>query len=155
MRKQHHYAVRVRWIGDLGEGTRSYRGYLRDHIIEAPNKPAIAASSDPAFCGNPARWNPEELFVASISACHKLWYLHLCAIAGIVVREYFDEAEGWMQEEASGAGQFTRVLLRPYVEIESGDAKKACDLHAEAQKMCFIARSIHTEVVCEPTIAMR
>jgi organic hydroperoxide reductase OsmC/OhrA len=151
--KTHRYALSVRWTGDLGQGTRSYRGYARDHEIAAPGKPTIPGSSDPAFRGDPARWNPEELFVAAVSACHKLWYLHLCASAGVVVRAYEDAASGEMAEEADGAGQFTRIVLRPQVTIEAGgDAEKARALHHAAHEKCFIARSIKTPVACEPTI---
>ena len=153
MAKQHSYSVRVRWVGDLGEGTRSYRGYSRNHEIEAQRKPTIPASSDPAFRGDPERWNPEDLFVASVSACHKLWYLHLCAEAGVIVRSYVDDAGGWMDEEDSGAGQFTRIVLRPRVEIGSGDAETARRLHQKAHEMCFIARSIRADVTCEPIIS--
>lgn len=155
MTKRHRYPVRIRWTGYLGEGTRSYRGYARDHVVEAPGKPAIPGSADPAFRGDPTRWNPEELFVASVSACHKLWYLHLCAVAGVVVRDYVDAAEGWMDEEPSGAGQFTRVTLRPRVTIEAGDPETARALHEKAHEMCFIARSIRCEVICEATIETR
>ncbi|HLY56474.1 MAG TPA: OsmC family protein, partial [Stellaceae bacterium] len=109
MTRQHRYRTTVRWTGNLGTGTASYRGYARAHEIEAPGKPAIPGSSDPAFRGDPARWNPEELLVASVSACHKLWYLHLASEAGIVVTEYVDSAEGEMVEEADGAGRFIQV----------------------------------------------
>ena len=81
--KTHHYSVTVQWTGNTGSGTSSYRGYERRHQISAGTKPPIPGSSDPAFRGDPACWNPEELLVAAISACHQLWYLHLCAEAGI------------------------------------------------------------------------
>lgn len=69
--RQHDYRVRVTWTGNKGSGTVSYRGYSRAHRIDAVGKPAIEGSSDPAFAGDPARW-PEELLLASLSACHKL-----------------------------------------------------------------------------------
>ena len=90
--KQHHYRVTVTWTGNRGEGTRTYSAYGRDHVIEAAGKPAISGSSDPAFRGDSARWNPEELLLASLSACHKLWYLHLCAVSGLNVLSYQDAA---------------------------------------------------------------
>ena len=146
--KQHHYAVNVSWTGNLGTGTASYRGYSRDHVIQAQGKAQIAGSSDPAFRGDPARWNPEELLVASLSACHKLWYLGLCAEAGIVVLAYEDDAEGEMVEEHSGAGQFSSVTLRPRVTLAAGsDLDKARELHHLAHQKCFIARSVNFPVV--------
>ncbi len=70
--KEHHYAVQVKWTGNLGQGTNSYHAYSRDHEISAAGKVAIAGSSDPAFRGDPARYNPEELLVSSLAACHML-----------------------------------------------------------------------------------
>jgi len=152
--RSHRYRVTVTWTGNRGDGTASFRGYGRDHAITAQGKPPIAGSSDPAFRGDPARWNPEELLVASLSACHKLWYLGLCAQAGVVVTAYEDEVEGEMAEEAGGAGQFTAVTLRPRVTIAAGsDAALALALHHKAHAMCFIARSVNFPVGCEPTVA--
>src|SRR5512146_3209248 len=111
--KQHSYDVELVWTGNDGAGTRSYRGYRRDHLVTAAEKPAIAGSSDPAFRGNPSRYNPEELLVAALSSCHMLAYLHLCAVSGISVVDYRDAAHGVMQETADGSGSFVRVVLRP------------------------------------------
>lgn len=153
MAKEHRYETVLNWTGNRGEGTASYRGYDRDHDLAAAGKPPIPGSSDPAFRGDPARWNPEELLVASLSACHQLWYLHLCATAGIVVTAYEDRAEGVMVEEANGAGQFSTVVLRPLVTVAPGsDTDKALTLHHEAHAMCFIARSVNFAVTHEPRI---
>ena len=116
--RRHRYEVAVAWTGNDGSGTSGYRAYRRDHEIAAPGKPSIAGSSDPAFRGDPARWNPEDLLVASLSSCHMLWYLHLCAVAGIVVTAYRDDAEGVMEEGADGGGRFTQVTLRPAVTVQ-------------------------------------
>ncbi len=94
MHKTHAYQIRTTWTGNRGAGTSDYRGYERAHEFSAPGKPVIAGSSDPAFRGDATRYNPEELLVAALSACHMLWYLHLCAESGIVVTEYVDEARG-------------------------------------------------------------
>jgi organic hydroperoxide reductase OsmC/OhrA len=151
--KHHTYRVAVQWIGNRGPGTTSYAGYSRDHIISAGAKPPIAGSSDPAFRGDAARWTPEDLLVASISACHKLWYLHLCATSGIAVLSYQDEAEGTMQEDANGAGRFVGVVLRPRVTIRPGDdTRKAANLHHDAHAYCFIANSLNFPILCQPVI---
>jgi organic hydroperoxide reductase OsmC/OhrA len=153
--RQHHYRPRVRWIGNTGAGTKDYRAYKRDHVIEADGKPSIPGSSDPMFRGDRTRWNPEDMLVASLSTCHQLWYLHLCSDAGIVVTAYEDQAEGLMEEDASGAGQFTRVLLKPTVTVTPGaDLALATSLHHKAHSMCFIARSVRFPVECEPTIVI-
>ena len=148
----HQYDIRVRWTGDCGEGTASYRGYARDHVIEAEGKPPIAGSSDPHFRGDAARWNPEELLVASLSACHQLWYLHLCAEAGVVVTAYEDRAEGVMVEQPDGGGAFAKVILRPRVVIRAGSVRLAHELHERAHALCFIARSMNFPVECEPVV---
>jgi organic hydroperoxide reductase OsmC/OhrA len=149
--KQHQYRVTVTWTGNRGQGTRSYTTYSRDHVIEAPGKPAIPGSSDPAFRGDPARWNPEELLLASLSTCHKLWYLHLCAVAGLSVMTYQDAAEATMIEDATGAGRFVQAILRPAITFAPGaDLVKAKALHEDAHHHCFIANSVNFPVLCEP-----
>jgi organic hydroperoxide reductase OsmC/OhrA len=146
----HRYTVALEWTGNTGAGTAGYTDYSRDHVLRAPGKPDLAGSSDPHFRGDAARWNPEELLVASLSACHQLWYLHLAAEAGIVVTAYRDAAEGEMALEPDGGGRFVAVTLRPEVTIAAGDAARAHALHAEAARLCFIARSVAFPVRHEP-----
>jgi len=151
--KQHTYELQVEWTGNTGEGTKTYRGYRRDHTITAAGKPEIPGSSDPSFRGDPSRYNPEDLLVASLSACHMLSYLHLCAVNHITVLDYRDAALGLMDENSDGSAQFTRVTLRPTVNISPGDDSiKAQTLHADAHHLCFIARSVNFPVDVTPTI---
>jgi organic hydroperoxide reductase OsmC/OhrA len=156
MGKTHHYCVSVRWTGNTGSGTSGYRNYERRYEIVADGeKPAIPGSSDPTFRGDSKRWNPEELLVASLSACHELWYLHLCADAGIVVETYADQAEGAMEESADGSGRFQRVVLRPKVTVARGsDLAKARALHHTAHAKCFIANSVNFPVENEPEVSV-
>src|SRR5918996_4403478 len=100
--KQHSYAVHVIWTGNRGQGTSGYTVYDRTHEIASTGKPVIPGSSDPAFRGDPSRYNPEELLVAALSACHMLSYLHLCADSGVVVMAYEDRAEGTMKMTDDG-----------------------------------------------------
>ncbi len=156
MRREHRYAVIVEWTGNLGLGTTGYRSYDRGHEIRIEGKPTILGSSDPAFLGDPSRHNPEELLVASLSACHMLWYLHLCSDAGIMVTEYLDRAEGVMVEGADGAGRFVSVTLRPEIAVDLGaDLDRARALHHEAHARCFIANSVNFPVTCEPELRFR
>ncbi|PWC16346.1 OsmC family protein [Brenneria corticis] len=149
--REHHYQVHVKWTGNKGSGTESYKSYSRDYEISAGKKQRIAGSSDPAFLGDATRWNPEDLLVASASACHKLWYLHLCAEAGISVYSYLDRAEGTMTEGEKGC--FTGITLRPEIAIRSGDdIALARELHHRAHELCFIANSLNFPVFCEPVI---
>ena len=153
--KHHHYSTTVRWTGNRGTGTSDYRAYERSHEITADGKPTITGSSDPAFRGDAARYNPEELLVSSLSACHMLWYLHLCADAGVVVTDYYDESRGVMEETTSG-GRFTRVILQPRVTVASPDMiEKAMQLHASAHTHCFIANSVNFEVRVEPEMMVK
>ncbi|MCI0573832.1 MAG: OsmC family protein [Myxococcaceae bacterium] len=154
MHKEHRYEVTTRWTGNKGEGTAHYRAYSRNHELSVPGKLApIPGSSDPAFRGEAERYNPEELLVASLSACHMLWFLHLCADAGITVTSYEDAAQGVMEETADGSGHFTRVVLRPRMTITRPEqAEEARALHAKAHHRCFIARSVNFPVECEPVV---
>lgn len=153
MARLHNYSVTIQWTGNRGSGTIGYRDYDRSFELTAPQKATILGSSDPAFRGDPARWNAEELLLASLSSCHQLWYLHLCADAGVVVLEYVDDAVGVMEESSDGGGQFVSVTLRPRVSIAPGaDPAKAQSLHEAAHAKCFIARSVHFPVTCEATI---
>jgi organic hydroperoxide reductase OsmC/OhrA len=151
--KEHRYLVAIEWTGNSGSGTSGYRDYERGYEISAPGsgKPVIPGSSDPAFRGDPARWNPEELLVASVSACHELWYLHLCADAGVVVTTYLDRAEGVMAETSTGGGRFRRVVLRPEVTLAPGtDLKRAMALHGVAHSKCAIANSVNFPIEIDP-----
>jgi organic hydroperoxide reductase OsmC/OhrA len=151
--KTHRYQAQILWTGNLGQGTANYRAYERSHEIVVEGKPLISGSSDPAFRGDKTKYNPEELLVASISACHMLWYLHLCAEASIVVTDYLDQAVGTMLETEDGGGHFAEVVLKPVVTITSGsDKKQAEKLHEQAHHFCFIANSMNFPVLCEPSI---
>jgi organic hydroperoxide reductase OsmC/OhrA len=143
----------VRWVGNLGEGTATYRSYSRNHDITAPDRdvPALPGTADVAFRGDPARYSPEDLIVAAAAGCPLLWYLHLCAENGIVVEEYDDDPTGVMMEDDSGSGEITEVTLRPRVVISAGDSVVARALHAAAHERCFIARSVTFPIRCEPT----
>ena len=155
--KKHEYQTSLRWTGNRGTGTSDYRAYSRDHEITGPSKTAVVpGSSDPHFRGDATRYNPEDLLVASLSACHMLSYLHLCAVNHIVVTGYEDDATGTMAENSDGSGEFREVMLRPRVTITAeSDAAKAISLHEEAGKLCFIARSVNFPVRHEPVIANR
>ncbi|SDD15284.1 OsmC family protein [Niabella drilacis] len=151
--QEHSYQVSVTWSGNLGKGTATYGAYSRDHMINVEGKPVIPGSSDPAFRGDAKRYNPEELFLSSLSACHMLWYLHLCAEAGIAVTAYSDAASGSMKTEPDGNGRFTRVVLHPVVTItDASKATPAMELHKQAQRFCFIANSVSFPVEHQPEI---
>ncbi len=153
--KHHRYSTRTEWTGNLGAGTADYRAYSRDHVLSAAGRPDLPGSADPAFRGDATRWNPEDLLVASLSSCHMLWYLHLCAQAKITVLSYRDDATGTMVEDEGGGGRFTAAVLKPVVMIAAGgDATRAADLHEDAHRMCFIANSVSFPVTIEPAVTV-
>jgi organic hydroperoxide reductase OsmC/OhrA len=155
MGKYHNYAINLKWIGNLGTGTQTYRGYNRDHIISADGKPDLPASSDVAFRGSAERYNPEEMLIASVSSCHMLSYLHLCAVNGVVIEEYIDKPTGKMLESDDGSGQFEEIALHPVIVVrEKAMIEKANELHYQANKICFIANSLNFMVKHYPEITL-
>jgi len=150
---QHNYHISVTWTGNNGTGTSDYNAYDRSHIICSGNKIEIPCSSDPTFRGDKTKYNPEELLVASLSSCHMLWYLHLCAEAGVIVVDYIDNASGIMIEIANGGGRFKEVTLNPVVTVtENSMIEKANELHKRANERCFIANSVNFPILHNPTI---
>lgn len=152
--KEHTYALTVNWTGNTGQGTTSYTAYQRDFSVEAQGKPALPGSADPAFRGDRSRWNPEDLLLASVSACHKLWYLHLCAVNNVNVLAYVDNPEGRMVEgDGERKGHFTEIVLRPQVVVSNdSDPQVALRLHEDAHHECFIANSVNFPMRCEAVI---
>lgn len=154
MNRPHRYRVDVIWTGNRGSGTDGYRNYSRNHVIRVPGKPELAGSSDPTFRGDATRHNPEDMLVAALSTCHMLSYLHMATVAGVVVTDYRDAAEGTMVTEGDG-GHFTEVVLRPVVTITAAsDPAKAEAAHEAAHHACFIANSVNFPVRCEPRIVV-
>jgi organic hydroperoxide reductase OsmC/OhrA len=150
MAKQHAYTSKIIWTGNRGEGTRRYRSYDRTWSIVTPGKPVIECSNDPLLGGDPARPNPEDLLLSSLSSCHMLWYLHLASDAGIVVSSYQDEPVGIGETSANGASRFLSATLRPKIHVPKGtDLAKADAIHHKIQAYCFISRSVNFPVAYE------
>jgi organic hydroperoxide reductase OsmC/OhrA len=150
--KKHRYEVRTLWSAGADGPPKSYDGFSRAHRIEITGKPAIEATSDPAFRGDPAKHNPEDLLVASLSSCHMLWYLVLCVGRKVPVLGYEDDAYGIMQETPR-PGRFVEVVLRPKVTVAKGtDKALALKLHERAHAECFVANSVNFPVRHEATI---
>ncbi|MEH6406166.1 MAG: OsmC family protein [Leeuwenhoekiella sp.] len=152
--KTHQYNITTTWTGNTGSGTSKYNTYTRDHSVFSEGKlHDISGSSDPHFLGNTKRYNPEELFLASLSSCHMLWYLHLCATNKIVVTSYSNKAQGLMEEFENGSGRFKEVTLFPHVSVQTSEMiEPAKHLHKEANKMCFIANSCNFKIGHKPEI---
>lgn len=151
---QHKYSSTLEWTGNLGNGTSSYTSYGRDYKIVIAEKPPLLGSSDPQFRGDSSRHNPEDLLVASLSACHMLFYLHLCTVAGVNVVDYRDSPVGTMIVEKNGGGRFSEVVLRPEVKISMGDPEKAQQLHHKAHELCFIANTMNCSINIEGNVSL-
>jgi organic hydroperoxide reductase OsmC/OhrA len=151
--KTHLYQLTIDWRGNRGNGTLDYSSYDRDFAVQGVGKPEWNCSSDIPFRGRADRYNPEDMLLASLSSCHMLWYLHLCADHGIVVTRYTDSPQATMVQDATGGGKFTEAILRPLVRITQEDQiDLAIALHDLAHERCFIANSLAFEVRIEPNV---
>ena len=111
----------------------------------------LPMSSAPGFRGDGSRMNPEQLFVASLSACQALTYLFVAARNGIPVSAYSDEAEGLLGI-VDGRMRMARVTLRPRITLAPGaDEAKARELIDRAHRDCFIANSVSVRIDLEAT----
>lgn len=148
---EHQYSLTVRWTGNLGEGTSTYRGYSRDHDVMIPGLPVLPGSADPTFHGNKERYNPEQLLLAALAQCHMLSFLHVAVRNGVVVTDYEDAATGLMRMNKDGSGQFESVTLNPRVTVtDPAHVDLVSELHHEANRLCFIARSVNFPVHHSP-----
>ena len=129
--------------------------YSRAHRIEfepSVSLSGIAARENiPPGAPHSPGADPEQLFVASLSACHMLWFIGLASIRKLVVNRYVDEAEGLLEKNSEGRVAMTRVTLRPAVEFDAPPSPEVlAELHHKAHEKCFIANSVNTEVLIEP-----
>lgn len=155
MDKEHLYRINTIWTGASQGSTSSYDAYSREYVINIDGKPPFVGSADPTFRGDAALYNPEDLLLMALSACHMLSYLALCARAGIRVISYSDVATGKMAQK-NGKIRFTEVILHPLVTIEAGDdLEKARSLHDNAHHVCFIANSVNFPVLHEAKMLVK
>lgn len=131
----------------------THETYSRDHTLTFENGQKSLASSAPGFFGNPEGLNPETLLVGSLSSCHMLTFLAVCAKRGYVLESYDDQASGKLDKNAEGKMAITQVTLRPKA-VFSGDkqpsAEELSKLHERAHANCFIASSVRADVRVEP-----
>jgi organic hydroperoxide reductase OsmC/OhrA len=151
---EYTYQLETIWVG--AEKTTSFtsENYSREYQINIPDKPSLIASADPHFRGDRHLYNPEDLLVASLSGCHMLSYLALCARSHIKVISYRDNAVGKMTRQ-EGKIRFIEVILHPQVAIEVVEhVDEAIQLHDRAHHECFIANSVNFPVRNQPTISV-
>lgn len=154
MNSEHSFAVSVEWQGNRGTGTSGYKDFSRATELRAEGKHAIQGSAATTFHGDAERWNPEEQLVAALAQCHLLSYLHVATQTGVIVERYTDAATGTLHTNPDGSGALVEVVLHPVVTISAGDPRIAEQLHAEANRLCFIANSVNFPVRHEPSILL-
>jgi organic hydroperoxide reductase OsmC/OhrA len=159
MASPHLYTARIAWQRQEQDAFTDQR-YSRRHAWHFDGGAVVTGSSSPLSVPVPlsdaAAVDPEEAFVAAVSSCHMLWFLHLAAQAGWVVDAYEDQASGHMGRNAAGKVAMLDVTLRPVVRFGGGrlpaEAEHA-ELHHEAHEACYIANSVNCPIRCEPTAA--
>ena len=151
-----HYSAELEWQRQSDEVFTDNR-YSRRHRLVFDGGIEVPGSSSPSVVPLPlsdaAAVDPEEAFVASLAACHMLWFLSLAAAQGYVVDDYRDAALGTMTRNAAGKQWISTVTLRPAVRFGGTrlpDHEALAQLHHRAHDECFIANSVKTEVRCEP-----
>jgi len=142
----------VRWA--LPAGADFVKGrYSREHTWTFDGGVTVPASPSPGVVpapySNPAAVDPEEAYVASISSCHMLTYLHVASRQGFLIERYEDEAVGVMRKNERGAIWVSAVTLSPRI-VYGGDRRPSAEdearLHHLAHEQCFIANSVKTEI---------
>lgn len=128
----------------------TFESYSRQYLVRMPGKPDLIGTSAPAYAGSPYYHNPEDLLVASLSACHMLTYLAIACKMKIPVIGYEDRAEGVLGKGEDGKVRMLKVTLKPVVRLASGaDTVKAALIHEKAHTNCFIANSVNFPVTFE------
>lgn len=153
-RNEHLYRATLVWTGENAGPTMSYQSYSREFRVDLPGKPSFTGSADPTFLGDGKLYNPEDLLLAALSACHMLSFLALAAREKLLVRSYRDDAVGTMAIK-DGKMRFVSVLLHPHVVIaEPEKLERAKALHTRAHAECFIANSVNFPVGNDPVVTV-
>ncbi|MHB8286999.1 MAG: OsmC family protein, partial [Caulobacteraceae bacterium] len=146
--------AKVAWT--RGDGDFLSGRYSRAHTLTFDGGVVVAGSSSPAVVPLPlsveAAVDPEEMFVASLSACHMLWFLDFARRIGADVASYTDEASGELTKAADGRSWVSKVTLRPDVRYADPVVPRRLTetLHHQAHQACFIANSVKTDIAIEP-----
>ena len=153
----HEYRTELSWAGTTVVG---YDAYDRSHRVSTGSGAApVDLSSDPAFGGDPARLNPEQLLVLAASSCQLLSFLAVAARARLDVVAYTDDAEAVMPEDDPPT-RITRIHLHPQVLLADTDrvrpaAERLLHLTEVAHRECYVANSLRSDVVVTPTFSWR
>jgi len=151
-----HHAT-ITWNGSATPDDFTKGKYARDHLWQFDSGFVIPASPSPSVVpppySNPAYVDPEEAFVASVSSCHMLTFLHLASKRGFAIARYRDAAFGVLTKGDNGVPWISKITLAPDVTWSGArqpTAAELAELHHEAHVQCFISSSIKSEVVVVP-----
>jgi organic hydroperoxide reductase OsmC/OhrA len=149
---EHHAGVRWTRTSDAF----TYETYNRAHeMVFKGGAIRLPASSAPAFRGDADRVDPEEAYVASLSSCHMLTFLAICARNRLTIESYEDDAVGFLEKGENGKLWVARVALRPRVAFATGSEPSEADLlaiHEQSHAECFIANSVNTDISVAPEL---
>ena len=152
-----HHAT-IRWEN---KGPDFLKGkYSREHTWTFDGGMTVNASPSPLVVpvplSNPAYVDPEEAFVASVSSCHMLTFVHLASRQGFQVDSYVDEAIGMMEKNEKGVPWVSTIRLQPQISYGGQKLPTPADeerLHHQAHEQCFIANSVKTKVTVEHSVS--
>ena len=162
----YHYAAHLTWAGSTGVG---YDHYGRAHDVSAnasaehPTGTVVPMSAAPAFGGDPAVLDPEQLLVMAAASCQLLSFLAVAARARIDIVSYADDPVGSMPTDRRPV-RLTEIALHPRIEVAvaadlAEDRRHALDarlrhLIGVAHRECYIANSLTTEITIDPTFTL-
>ena len=152
MSTKHTYDLNLQWTGNTGNGTINLNAYKPSHSISQDHKATILCSTPPVFGGEQEKYSPEELLISSLSSCHMVIYLYLCAINKVNVIAYSDNPAITMEISNEGKSAITQAILNPHVVVsDTSMLDKANELHHEANTLCPIANACKFAVHHSPT----
>ena len=132
--------------------TFDYFSFNRNHKITYRNGVEQEVSAAPEFQGDKQLINPEEQLGSALASCHLLSFLFVCSKENIVVKSYEDSVEVKLERLERGKMFVSTIVLNPKVEFENEvSLMKHQELHQKAHEVCFIANSIKSEVIVNPT----
>jgi organic hydroperoxide reductase OsmC/OhrA len=146
----HEYGAVVTWRGSTASG---YESYDRTHAGACPPAAAsLTLSADPAFLGDAAILNPEQLLVLAAASCQLLSFLVVAARARIDVWEYDDDADASMPEQPRSMS-IREIRLRPRIRVAPGtDAAQVLHLCDVAHRECYISNTLNCPVTVDAAV---
>lgn len=127
--------------------------YSRAHTWSFDGGAGLRASSSPQVVPVPmsdeSAIDPEESFIASIAACHMLFFLSIAAGKKWIVENYEDHPEGLIEKNDSGKLAMTQIILHPKVIFSNPgipSREQVSEIHALAHDRCFLANSVKSKI---------